>query len=120
MVKMQVSEYRFLNGEMVAVGNDSPNRPHDLPDWKYEEDSRVFVISVRNGDGKDVIIKTDFSPCIIKGWKIYRLEKVRLIEGGMFNERKATFSIKGMEKNERQRIDILVWGPPEKVKIEVK
>ncbi|MBW1933922.1 MAG: hypothetical protein JRI56_13285 [Deltaproteobacteria bacterium] len=59
------------------------------------------MISARNGDGKDVIIETDFSPCIIKGWKIYRLEKVRLIEGGMFNERKATFSIKERTDGER-------------------
>jgi len=89
MANVQVSEYRFLNGEMVATGKDS-GHPHELPEWKYDESSRVFVISVRNGDG------------------------------GMFNERKATFSVKGMKRNERQRIDILVWGPPEKVKIAVK
>jgi len=119
MANVQVSEYRFLNGEMVATGKDS-GHPHELPEWKYDESSRVFVISVCNGDGKEVVIETDFSPCIIKGWKIYRMEKVRLIDGGMFNERKATFSVKGMKRNERQRIDILVWGPPEKVKIAVK
>jgi len=119
MAKARISEYRFLNGEMMPVDGDAKH-PHDIPDWKYDEESRVFVISVYDGGGKDVILETDFSPCIIKGWKIYKLEKVRLTEGGMFNDRRAVFSIKRMGKKEKQRVDILVRGPPEKVKIEVK
>ncbi len=114
---MQVLEYHFRDGKMVT---DDEDMPIELPNWKYDEDSRVFVIFVYGKDGADAIVEADFSPCIIKGWKIYHMEKVRLTDGGMFNDRKATFSIKGMEKNERQRMDILVWGPPEKVKIEVK
>ncbi len=119
MAQIQVFEYCFSGGEMAAAGS---NHPHELPDWKYNEESRVFVIFVydENKNGAKATVEADFSPCIIKGWKIYHLEKVRLTEGGMFNDRKATFSIRGMEKNERQRIDILIWGPPEKVRIEVK
>ncbi|HHH84098.1 MAG TPA: hypothetical protein ENL29_01365 [Thermoplasmatales archaeon] len=123
MIQIHVFEYRFKNGEMKAVGEKWVFQPpSELPEWRYDDGSRVFVIFAYNKGQKkdDAVIEADFSPCIIKGWKIYHLEKVKLNEGGMINDRKASFSVKGLEKNERQRIDILVKGPMEKVKIEVK
>jgi len=123
MVQIHVFEYQFKNGEMIATGGEKVfHPPLELPEWKYSEDSRVFVVYVYNeGEEKsDVVVEADFSPCIIKGWKIYHMEKVKISEGGMINDRRAVFSIKGLEGKEKQRIDILVKGPPGKVKVELR
>ncbi|MEA2055194.1 MAG: hypothetical protein U9O96_08870 [Candidatus Thermoplasmatota archaeon] len=124
MVQMHVFEYRFKNREMLMPEADEDSMfkpPFELPKWKYDDESRVFVVFVYNdGRRKDAIVKTDFSPSIIKGWKIYQLEKVKLVKDGMINDRKATFLIKNMNAKEKQRIDIFVKGPPEKVMIEVE
>jgi len=123
MIQIHVFEYQFKNGEMViSSGGKALKPPSELPEWRFEEDSRVFVIFVYNeGSSKaDAIVEADFSPCIIKGWKIYHMEKVKIDEGGMINDRKVTFSIKGMEKNERQRIDVLIKGPSGKVRVELR
>ena len=112
MIKIYVFGYEYKDKEFVPPKVD---RKIFLPPvikekWKGSEENKLFSIIIYN-DGKeernaDIII--DFSPSIIKGWKIYDFVKIRIKEGGMINERKVSLQINKIEPKEKLRIDFLI------------
>jgi len=78
--------------------------------WKGSEENKLFSIIIYNDEKEErnVDIIIDFSPSIIKGWKIYDFVKVRIKEGGMINERKVSLEINKIEPKEKLRIDFLI------------
>lgn len=122
MVRAQLFEYRMQEGEptlMTSHKEGAVHPPDKLPDWPWTEEHTLVAIVVYNdGPAAAVRVTVEVSPAIIKGWKIYQMEKVRLVKKGMINDRRAVFSIRDMAANERQRIDILVRGRPERGSVE--
>lgn len=115
MLNLYIFIYEVNNGNIRKpdVNDDSVFKPpNDLPKWKYEDGEKVFVIIAYNG-GEKIIrnIKIDIAFAgIIRGWKIYHLEKVRVAEGGMLNDRMVKFFISDLKPHEIQRIDVLIRG----------
>ncbi|KAA0003325.1 MAG: hypothetical protein FE048_01805 [Thermoplasmata archaeon] len=112
MVEVYVFGYEYKNREFIPpkIERKIFSPPPVNEKWKGSEENKLFSIIIYNNEKekKDVNIFIEFSPSIIKGWKIYDFRKVRIIEGGMINERKASLQIKGMKPKERLRVDFLV------------
>lgn len=112
MIKIYVFGYEYKGKEFVPPKVD---RKIFLPPpvkekWKGKEENKLFLIIIYN-DGeeeKNAEIVIDFSPSIIKGWKIYDFGKVIIKEGGMINERKVRLQINKIDPKEKLRIDFLI------------
>jgi len=121
MTHIQIFRYRCSNGTPIPLDEetDSPAAPEELPDWPCDDDRSIAAIIITQNDSTpaDTAITVDTSPGIIKGWKIYQMHTTRLTDGGMINDRQATFHLEHLEAHERRRIDILIKGPPGQVQV---
>ncbi len=121
MIHIQVFRYRCINGQPAPVdeneGNGTP--PEELPGWQCSDGRGIAVIYISQDDGCpiDATIEIAVSPAIIKGWKIYDLGTTRITDGGMINDRQMTLTLERLKPHERQRIDILLKGPPGRVQV---
>ncbi len=112
MVEIYVFGYAYKNKEFVPPhverGIISPSSVNEK--WKGGEENKLFSVIVYNDEReeKDIDIAIEFSPSIIRGWKIYDFGKVRVTDGGMINERKVGLHIEKIASKERLRVDFLV------------
>lgn len=86
--------------------------PVKLFDWSYPEGTKLYTIVAHNrGDGIDrnIKIKVDFTPNLIKSVKINHKERVSLIEGGESGSF-AVLKINELLPDERQDIELLIGG----------
>lgn len=112
MVEIYVFGYTYKDKEFVPphIKKGVVSPPPVKERWGGNEDNKLFSIIVYNKGGakKAINITIEFSPSIIKGWKIFDFGKVRIIDGGMINDRVVQLHIEKIEKSERLRIDFLV------------
>ena len=112
MVEIYVFGYNYKNKKYVPPqikkGVISP--PPVKEKWKGNEDNKLFSIVVYNKGRAEIAITIaiEFSPSIIRGWKIFNFGKMRIVDGGMINDRAVKLHIEKIEKKERMRIDFLV------------
>lgn len=123
MVHTQLFTYHVQKGEPALVsaeGTGDVGPPDRLPGWQWTEENRVTVIFIYDPKPVTAVqVTVDVSPAIIKGWAIYQMEKVRLMEGGMIGDKRAVFTVQRLTPQERVRIDILAKGPRGKAQVTV-
>lgn len=110
-------------GAMVLVQAE-PASSGPVPDvvkWKSQPEHRLYVVYITAEDQGEppFSIHITVAPAIIRGWAIYQMEKVRLTEGGMLNDKQACFHVQQLAPRERIRLDILARGPPGPVQVVV-
>jgi len=87
--------------------------PVMLFNWTYSDDEKLYVVTAYNkghGVARKLKVDIDFTPNSIVSVNITNEERVKIIQGGKPTATRAVFEIDELLPDERQAVQILVYG----------